>query len=96
LGYHHPCHAGAGDPDRDFLRRVLGDRLVAVTDKQCCGFGGVMRLAAPGLTEPVNRQCWEALRGADVVISGCSACLAQLSATAPDGVAVGHWLETIK
>jgi len=96
LGYHHPCHAGADDPDRDFLREVLGDRLVAATDDQCCGFGGVMRLAAPGLTEPVNRRCWEALGGADTVLSGCSACLAQLSATAPDGVAVGHWLETIK
>ncbi|XXJ21190.1 (Fe-S)-binding protein [Desulfovibrio caledoniensis] len=96
LGYHHPCHAGPMDSDRDFLRRVLGDRLVRVTDEQCCGFGGIMRLAAPGLTEPVNRQCWDALKGADAVLSGCSACLAQLSATAPDGVAVGHWLETIR
>ncbi|WP_319583180.1 (Fe-S)-binding protein [uncultured Pseudodesulfovibrio sp.] len=96
LGYHHPCHAGAEDPDRDFLRAVLGDRLSKVTDEQCCGFGGIMRLAAPGLTEPVNRQCWDALKGADTVLSGCSACLAQLSATAPEGVEVGHWLETIR
>ncbi|WFS62989.1 (Fe-S)-binding protein [Pseudodesulfovibrio thermohalotolerans] len=95
IGYHHPCHAGKGDPDRVFLRHALGDRLIAETDRECCGFGGVMRLAAPGLTEPVNRQCWDALRDADMVLSGCSACLAQLSATAPDRVKVGHWLETI-
>jgi glycolate oxidase iron-sulfur subunit len=96
IGYHHPCHAGSGDPDRTLLRGVLGDRLVAATDRECCGFGGVMRLAAPGLTKPVNRQCWDVLKGADVVLSGCSACLAQLSATAPDAVRVGHWLEIIR
>eukprot|EP00831_Metopus_contortus_P009093 TRINITY_DN13501_c0_g2_i1.p1 TRINITY_DN13501_c0_g2~~TRINITY_DN13501_c0_g2_i1.p1 ORF type:complete len:498 (+),score=63.62 TRINITY_DN13501_c0_g2_i1:2000-3493(+) len=95
LAYHRPCHAAKGDPDGVFLRAALGDRLIAVTDRQCCGFGGVMRLAAPGLTEPVNQKCWEALAGADVVLSGCSACLAQLSATAADGVEVGHWLEII-
>lgn len=96
LGYHHPCHAGKADPDRAFLKAVLGDHLTAATDRQCCGFGGVMRLAAPGATDPVNRECWDALAGVDTVLSGCSACLSQLSATAPDGVNVGHWLEAIK
>ncbi|MBG0790686.1 MAG: (Fe-S)-binding protein [Desulfovibrionaceae bacterium] len=96
LGYHHPCHAGKADPDRDLLAGVLGGRLVAATDRQCCGFGGVMRLAAPGATDPVNRECWDALQGAEVVLTGCSACLAQLSATAPEGVKVGHWLEIMK
>lgn len=96
LGYHHPCHAGKDDPDRAWLRDILGERLIRATDSECCGFGGVMRLAAPGLTEPVNRRCWEALKGADVVLSGCSACLAQLAATAPEQVEVGHWLETIE
>jgi glycolate oxidase iron-sulfur subunit len=93
LGYHRPCHAHGADPDGVWLKAVLGGRLIAATDKQCCSFGGVMRLAAPGLTEPVNRKCWDALKGADVVLSGCSACLAQLSATADEGVKVGHWLE---
>lgn len=96
LGYHHPCHAGKADPDRALLTTMLGDRLVAATDRQCCGFGGVMRLAAPGTTDPVNRECWAALDGAEVLLTGCSACLGQLSATAPKGVHVGHWLETIK
>lgn len=96
LGYHHPCHAGKADPDRELLKTVLGDRLATATDKQCCGFGGVMRLAAPGATDPVNRECWEVLADARTVLTGCSACLAQLSATAPAGVRVGHWLEIMK
>lgn len=96
LGYHHPCHAGKDDPDRGLVVALFGDRLVASTDRECCGFGGIMRLAAPELTEPVNRTCWERLAGADTVVTGCSACSAQLSATAPDGVKVGHWLELIR
>lgn len=96
LGYHHPCHSGKTDPDKPFLATLLGDRLVAATDRQCCGFGGIMRLAAPEATSPVNRECWETLRGAEAVLTGCSACLSQLSATAPDGVKVGHWLEIMK
>lgn len=96
LGYHRPCHAEKADPDGAFLQAALGDLLAASTDKQCCGFGGIMRLGAPGLTEPVNRECWDRLEGMETVLSGCSACLAQLSATAPDGVQVGHWLEILK
>ena len=96
LGYHHPCHAAKADPDRALLMAMLGDRLGVSTDRQCCGFGGVMRLAAPGATDPVNRECWEALQGAETVLTGCSACLAQLSATAPDGLQVGHWLEIMR
>lgn len=94
-GYHHPCHAGKADPDQAFLGAVLGDRLTAATATQCCGFGGIMRLGAPALTDPVNDNCWHHLKGTDVVLTGCSACLSQLSATAPDGVKVGHWLEMI-
>ena len=96
LAYHRPCHAGAEDPDGVLLSRIFGDRLIARTDKQCCGFGGVMRLGAAELTVQVNRQCWEALAGAEKVLTGCSACLAQLAASAPEGVAVGHWLEVIR
>ena len=95
IGYHHPCHAPDPDPDLALLRRALGSRITAATGKQCCGFGGVMRLGAPDLPATVNRECWQALGGASVVLTGCSACASQLAATAPEGVAVGHWLETI-
>ncbi|MGL1860964.1 MAG: (Fe-S)-binding protein [Pseudodesulfovibrio sp.] len=96
IGYHRPCHVDEADSDYVFLKNALGERLTVATKKECCGFGGVMRLGAPRLADEVNRQCWDKLSGADVVISGCSACVAQLSATAPDEVRVGHWLELIR
>jgi len=96
LAYHQPCHARGDDTDYALLNAALKNRMVGATGRQCCGFGGVMRLAAPGLTDPVNQQCWDALAEADVVITGCSACVTQLAATAPDSVKVGHWLELIK
>ncbi|QGY39940.1 4Fe-4S dicluster domain-containing protein [Pseudodesulfovibrio cashew] len=95
LGYHHPCHAGDGDPDFGFLSAVLGERLAAPSGRECCGFGGLLRLAAPEVAEDVNRRCWDALTGPEVIVTGCSACVAQLAATAPEGTAVGHWLELI-
>jgi len=96
LGYHRPCHAKDDDVDGVFLNYALQDRIVASTDKECCGFGGVMRLGAADLTQPVNATCWDKLAGAQVVVTGCSACIGQLKATAPEGVRVGHWLEVIK
>ncbi|MDD3313070.1 (Fe-S)-binding protein [Pseudodesulfovibrio sp.] len=95
IGYHHPCHAPEPDPDLALLRRALGDRMVAATGKECCGFGGVMRLGAPELSATVNAGCWAALQGAELVLTGCSACATQLAATAPAGVTAGHWLELI-
>ena len=95
VGYHRPCHADAADSDFVLLKSALGDRLAAATDKQCCGFGGVMQLGAPDLTDAVNRDCWDALTGVEIVVTGCSACATRLSATAPEGVQVAHWLELI-
>lgn len=95
IAYHRPCHADGADSDHQLLKAALGDRLVAATDRQCCGFGGVMRLGAPELGDRVGRACWDQLAGAELVLTGCSACAAQLTASAPQGVAVGHWLEGI-
>ncbi len=95
IGYHRPCHVDAADSDFIFLKTVLGEKLVTATKTQCCGFGGVMQLGAPDLTDAVNRDCWAGLAGAAMVVTGCSACATQLNATAPEGVAVGHWLELI-
>lgn len=98
MGYHRPCHVDDADSDFRFLQSVLaghGGSSLVTTAAECCGFGGVMRLGAPELTDRVNRKCWDRLAGTDLVVTGCSACAAQLSATAPEGVAVGHWLEII-
>ncbi len=96
LGYHRPCHIDASDSDYRLLHGVLGLRMGQATERECCGFGGVMRLGAPDLSDQVNRRCWDRLGGAEVVLTGCSACAAQLSATTPEGVSVGHWLEVIR
>ncbi|BCS88520.1 (Fe-S)-binding protein [Pseudodesulfovibrio sediminis] len=96
LGYHHPCHATGVDRAGLFLHYALNGIIEMATDRECCGFGGVMRLGAADLTEPVNAACWDTLAGASVVVTGCSACIGQLKATAPHGVRVGHWLELIE
>lgn len=66
LGYHHPCHAGNDDRDAAFLEYALGGRIHAQTTCECCGFGGVMGLAAPGLTGEANtvlgRAPWRGYR----------------------------------
>lgn len=93
VAYHRPCHASKHDADQSMLEAALGEKLLLPDGCECCGFGGVMQLGAPGLCKQVNERCWQSLEGSDVVLTGCSACAAQLTATASDGVRVGHWLE---
>ncbi len=95
VGYHRPCHVDEADSDYRFLKPALGKHFSATTKDECCGFGGIMQLAAPQLGATVNAICWERIVGSRVVLTGCSACATQLAATAPDEIQVGHWLETI-
>ena len=106
VGYHRPCHAdlgdGLGDPDHTLLAALLGPRLRVAAKGGCCGFGGILQLSAPQLSEAVGRACWAGLEavGGQVapgyVLSGCSGCVMQLSATAPAGASTGHWLEIVR
>lgn len=95
LVYHRPCHAPSPDPDEEFLQGVFGARFSAGPKTSCCGMGGVMRLSAPDLSFRVARHCWSALgsMAPKDVVSGCSGCVVQLTASAPQGVRVAHWLE---
>lgn len=95
--YHRPCHAPGDDPDLKFLAAALGARLARSTQKECCGFGGVMQLGAPGLAATVSRECWAALGREPglCVLTGCSGCAMRLSATAPEDVSAGHWLDAV-
>jgi len=96
--YHAPCHGAGGGQDLVFLKCVLGDRLVAKTRKNlCCGFGGSLKLSAPELSNQVGRSCMEFYgpRPGEQILTGCSGCVIQLRANAPQGVGVGHWLEII-
>ncbi|MGE4553240.1 MAG: (Fe-S)-binding protein [Desulfovibrionaceae bacterium] len=104
VGYHRPCHMPAAkDPDRALLTAALGPRLVRLTDA-CCGFGGVMQLAAPQYSAAVAGRRWQraATTAAGkpaplpgLVLTGCTACVTQLAATAPEGVVAAHWLDTM-
>lgn len=96
--YHKPCHgsgqAGAG-ADEALLSRALGERYAGSTGDVCCGMGGIMQLGAPELSRQVADSLWTRLDppAGSLVLTGCSGCVLQLKATAPAGVAVGHWLE---
>ncbi len=95
FGYHRPCHVGKADADGVLMRAALGSRLVVSGEEQCCGFGGVMHLAAPDVCSQVNTQCWDSFGETDVIVTGCAACAARLASSAPEGKRAGHWLELI-
>lgn len=96
--YHKPCHGAGKDRDLAFLRPVLGPRLAGVVDDSCCGFGGVLQLGAPELSSQVAGHYWQRLNPPKdaALLTSCSGCVLQLTATAPAGVAVHHWLDVIK
>lgn len=68
VGWHRPCHAdglnGVADADFAFMASLLGVRLRAPRQQRCCGFGGIMQLAAPELSGRVGARCWEGLGAA--------------------------------
>ncbi len=97
--YHTPCHGAGGGQDRDLLAAILGSRLSTRTHKSlCCGFGGALKLSAPQLSDQVARRCIDFYgpKPGEQILTGCSGCVIQLKANAPQGVGVGHWLETIE
>lgn len=95
--YHTPCHGAGGERDAKWLRSVAGERLEKISDGRCCGMGGVMQLAAPDLCAQVAGTLWDffAAEPGEQALTGCSGCVLQLAATAPPGVAVGHWLDML-
>jgi len=97
--YHTPCHGAGGGQDQDMLAGILGERLSARTHKSlCCGFGGALKLSAPALSDQVARRCIDFYgpNPGEQILTGCSGCVIQLKANAPQGVGVGHWLEIIE
>lgn len=93
--YHSPCHWGANDGDLVWLKKVLpGMRKGTST---CCGFGGVLKMLNPELSENLAKVCWDGLVAAQThttpVITGCSGCVMQLTAHAPGEAKACHWLD---
>jgi glycolate oxidase iron-sulfur subunit len=97
LYYHTPCHGAGGGHDLEFLRRVAGERLRKWTTDDCCGMGGVMQLGSPALSQRVGDDLWRRLdpEPGGQLVTGCSGCVLQLTATAPEGVSVAHWLDLL-
>lgn len=97
IGYHRPCHSSANDPDESLVCAMLGKGQLSIS-KECCGFGGILQLGAPDLSRQVSDRCWSQLAPAPdtLVLTGCTACVFQLAATAPRGIGVAHWLEAIE
>lgn len=95
IGYHKPCHVVGRDADAALVEAMLGREPDARTAVECCGFGGLMRLADPGPADKVGSECARALSGAELVLTGCSACAARLPSILPEGTAAGHWLDVV-
>ncbi len=83
--YHQPCHLGRGQGVKgvaDFLGDVLGQFLVEMEEyDRCCGFGGSLSLAYPGISLGVGREKARRIRetGAPVVLTACPACVLQIN-----------------
>ena len=96
--YHRPCHGAGGNQDLQFLRRTIGERLVFnENETPCCGFGGLTKLTSPELSDAVAARALAIYAPApgDQIVTGCSGCVTQLRAAAPEAVTVGHWLELL-
>lgn len=106
VGWHRSCHVDPQDSDFKLMSGLLGTRLRAPAKASCCGFGGIMQLSAPEFSGQVGAACWDALDNTlgfsaapevvgAFVLTGCSGCVMQLAATAPEQAQVGHWLELV-
>ncbi len=92
VAYHDPCdlgrRAGLFDPPRELLRAIPGLELAEMRDRRenslCCGGGGNMETAAPGLVEEASaRRLGQALEvNASAIITACPQCRRTLTAAA--------------
>lgn len=92
VAYHDPCdigrHLGIYDPPREVLRAVPGLELVEFPTNRnmasCCGGGGALKMVDLDLSKDIAyRRILEAISvGADVVVSACPACKANLKLAA--------------
>ena len=100
IAYHSPCHAPEKDTDRNLIENIAGERLLPVQDDLCCGFGGIMQLGVPEISNKVGGHCLRHLtkdmKNGGQIISGCSACVIQLASLVKDEYFAAHWLDILK
>jgi len=88
ITFHDPCYlgrySGKYEPVRELLDSIEGIERIEMADaceeSRCCGAGGgrVWRDDEPGARMAVNRAKQASEIGADVVVTGCTFCLAML------------------
>ncbi|MBF0481158.1 MAG: (Fe-S)-binding protein [Desulfovibrionaceae bacterium] len=96
--YHKPCHGSGDGGDLRMLRQAAGERLIYKEGQSlCCGFGGLLQLGAPELSQRVagSALAFYAVKPGDQIVTGCSGCTVQFKANVPEGVGAGHWLEIV-
>jgi glycolate oxidase iron-sulfur subunit len=83
--YHDSCHLRRGmgvyEVPRQLVKSVLGDRFVEIElADRCCGGGGTFSVTHPELSQTVAEKKMEciAASGAEIVATGCPACVMQL------------------
>jgi glycolate oxidase iron-sulfur subunit len=92
-GYHQPCHWD-NDQDLPFLSGLLPGLQKGAG--LCCGMGGILKLTDPDLSNNMAKSCLKGFaKNLSAILTGCSGCALQLSAVAPDGLAVYHWLDIV-
>ena len=92
VAYHDPCdigrHLGIYEPPREVLKAIPGLDLVEFPTNRnmatCCGGGGALKMVDLDLSKDIAfRRIKEAISvGAEVVVSGCPACKANLKLAA--------------
>lgn len=85
LTYHDPCHLRRGmgvyETPRQLLKSIAGNRFVEMEQAdRCCGGGGTFCVYHPELSQTVAQTKMDCITNAsaDVVATGCSACVIQL------------------
>lgn len=83
--YHDSCHLRRGmgvyETPRQLLKSVLGDRFVEMElADRCCGGGGTFSVTHPELSQKVADTKMKCVgeSGAEIVATGCPACVMQL------------------
>lgn len=92
-GYHQPCHWKT-DEDMPFLQEILPGLVKG--NGICCGMGGILQITNPDLSRNMADSCMQGFpRQARNILTSCSGCTIQLTAAAPEGITVNHWLDVV-
>jgi glycolate oxidase iron-sulfur subunit len=92
-GYHQPCHWNV-DKDSGWLKTLFSGQIQGL--ELCCGMGGILQLSNAALSRKMARACLGGFPSqVQHILTGCSGCVMQLNAAAPEGVKVSHWLDVV-